>query len=59
LARKLDVEPEDALRAANAKFTRRFHFIEAALRESGRSPETSDLDEMEGLWTEAKVAEKA
>jgi tetrapyrrole methylase family protein/MazG family protein/ATP diphosphatase len=58
LARKLQVDPEDALRAANAKFTRRFHFIEAALRRSGRGPEQSDLNEMEALWGEAKQAER-
>ncbi|MDB5457300.1 MAG: MazG protein, partial [Caulobacter sp.] len=38
LARKLDVEPEDALRATNAKFARRFGFIEAALAQDGRTP---------------------
>lgn len=59
LARKLDIDPEDALRAANAKFIRRFGAIEAALRKQGRSPEQASLDEMEALWTAAKVAEKA
>ena len=58
LARKLDVEPEDALRAANAKFVRRFGFIEAELAKDGRSPEQSTLDEMDRLWDAAKVAEK-
>ncbi len=59
LARKLDVDPEDALRAANAKFTRRFNYIEAELARDGRSPERSDLAEMDGLWNAAKAAEKA
>jgi tetrapyrrole methylase family protein/MazG family protein/ATP diphosphatase len=59
LARKLDVEPEDALRAANAKFARRFKAIEAALSEQGRMPEQATLDEMEALWVQAKAAEKA
>jgi len=59
LARKLDVEPEDALRAANAKFTRRFHHIEARLAEDGRTPAQSDLAEMDGLWDEAKAVERA
>ena len=59
LARKLDVEPEDALRAANAKFVRRFGFIEAELAKDGRAPEQSDLAEMDRLWDAAKVAEKA
>ena len=59
LARKLDLDPEDALRAANAKFIRRFGFIEAALAADGRAPEQSDLEEMEALWQAAKAAEKA
>jgi tetrapyrrole methylase family protein/MazG family protein/ATP diphosphatase len=59
LARDLDVDPEDALRAANAKFTRRFQFIEAALATSGRTPEQSNLEEMEGLWAAAKAEERA
>ena len=59
LARKLDVEPEDALRATNAKFARRFGFIEAHLARDGRTPEQSDLAEMDRLWDAAKAAEKA
>ena len=59
LARKLGVEPEEALRTANAKFVRRFHFIEAELARDGRSPEQSDLAEMDGLWNAAKAAERA
>jgi tetrapyrrole methylase family protein/MazG family protein/ATP diphosphatase len=59
LARKLDVDPEDALRATNAKFTRRFAFIEQRLAERGKTPDQSDLAEMDGLWNEAKSAEKA
>src|ERR1700744_4756638 len=41
LARKLDVDPEDALRACNAKFERRFHHIETALTERGKTPARS------------------
>jgi tetrapyrrole methylase family protein/MazG family protein/ATP diphosphatase len=59
LARKLDVEPEAALRGANAKFVRRFRHIEARLAEQGRTPEASDLPEMDGLWNEAKALERA
>ena len=59
LARKLGVEPEDALRGANAKFVRRFGFIEAELAKDGRSPEQSDLAEMDGLWNAAKAAERS
>jgi ATP diphosphatase len=58
LARKLGVEPEDALRAANAKFVRRFHFIEAELAKAGRSADQSDLAEMDALWDAAKAAER-
>jgi tetrapyrrole methylase family protein/MazG family protein/ATP diphosphatase len=58
IARDLDVDPEEALRGANAKFTRRFEFIEASLREEGRSPSESDLAEMEALWARAKAAER-
>ncbi|CAN5288271.1 nucleoside triphosphate pyrophosphohydrolase [soil metagenome] len=58
LARKLDIEPEDALRAANAKFTRRFGHIEQVLAAEGRSPAESDLSEMDGLWDQAKAIER-
>jgi len=58
LARKLDVEPEDALRATNAKFARRFAHIEKVLAERGSSPEQSTLEEMDALWDEAKALER-
>ena len=58
LARHLDVNPEDALRAANQKFERRFRFIEQALREAGRPIENCPLAELDALWGEAKKAEK-
>jgi ATP diphosphatase len=57
LARKLKVDPEDALRRANAKFTRRFQYIERALAEANRTG-PQPLDDMEALWLEAKRAEK-
>ncbi len=59
LARHLDIDPEDALRAANRKFTRRFGSIESALAEQGRHPKDSTLEEMDALWEAAKRAEKA
>jgi MazG family protein len=58
LARKLDVEPEDALRMTNAKFVRRFHSIEDALRAQGRTPDQSNLEEMDSLWNAAKHKER-
>ena len=59
LARHLGVDAEAALRAANAKFTRRFRSIEAALARDGRRPEDSDLAEMDALWDRAKAGEKS
>jgi MazG family protein len=59
LARILDIDPEDALRAANTKFTRRFNSIEQSLAAQGRTPEQSDLAEMDDLWDAAKAAERA
>ena len=59
LARHLKIDPEAALRAANAKFTRRFRAIEAELAMRGKRPEDSDLAEMDALWNAAKAREKA
>jgi MazG family protein len=59
LARELDVDPEHALRTTNAKFVRRFKYIEAELAARGSSPEASDLAEMDALWDAAKAAERA
>ncbi|MDQ2092562.1 nucleoside triphosphate pyrophosphohydrolase [Rhodalgimonas zhirmunskyi] len=58
LARHLDVDPEAALRAANAKFTRRFERIEALLAARGKTPHMSNLEEMDALWDQAKREEK-
>ena len=57
LARHLKVDPESALRGANAKFERRFAHIEHRLAERGQTPESASLDEMESLWGEAKARE--
>ena len=58
LARTLDVDPEDALRSTNAKFVRRFQHIERRLADTGRTPDQSDLAEMDALWDEAKMLER-
>jgi MazG family protein len=58
VARHLEVDPEAALRAANGKFARRFHAIEAKLAALGRAPAQSTLAEMDALWDEAKAEEK-
>ena len=57
LARHLGADPETVLRATNAKFERRFGWIEHALAAQGRTPQTSDLAEMDALWNAAKAAE--
>ena len=59
LARHLDVDPETALRGANAKFERRFGHIEARLEAEGRRPDGATLAEMEALWIEAKQLERS
>ena len=59
LSRRLSVDPETALRRANAKFERRFRHIEDRLAAAGRSVDDATLNEMEGLWTEAKRGEHA
>ena len=50
LARHLDVDPEAAVRRTNAKVTRRFGFVEDRLAEAGKTPQDSDLAEMDALW---------
>lgn len=59
LARKLDIDPEAALRSTNAKFIRRFNHIERSLEAKHRPLADASLDEMEALWSEAKRAEKS
>lgn len=58
LSRWLGVDPEVALRRTNAKFTRRFNFVEAALNALDKTPSESSLEEMDALWTTAKNAER-
>ena len=57
LARHLGIDPETAMRGTNAKFTRRFHSIEAALAKDGRTPAQSNLAEMDALWNTVKQGE--
>jgi ATP diphosphatase len=59
LARHADADPEAVLRRTNAKFERRFRFIEAQLAAIGRNPAESSLEEMDRLWDAAKAAERA
>lgn len=59
LARFSGVDAEDALRHANAKFTRRFEAVEDGVKASGKGFEHTSLDEMEAFWVAAKKAEKS
>jgi ATP diphosphatase len=58
LARHVGADPESALRGTNAKFERRFGYIEQALEAQGRSLDSASLTEMDALWNEAKHREK-
>jgi len=57
LARHYKVDAEQALRKANAKFRRRFGYLEQKLREQDKPLEAAGLEEMEALWQEAKQRE--
>lgn len=59
LARKLQLDPETALRKANAKFERRFRGVEARLNEQGSSVQEADLEAMEAMWLSVKNEERA
>ena len=54
LARHVGADPDQALRGTNAKFERRFGYIERALESQGRSLESASLAEMDALWNQAK-----
>ena len=58
LARRLDVDPETALRRTNRKFERRFREVENRLAAEDRTPDQASLDDMEKLWVAIKQAEK-
>jgi nucleoside triphosphate diphosphatase len=57
LARHVGADPDLALRGTNAKFERRFGYIERALQQQGRSLQSASLAEMDALWNEAKGEE--
>lgn len=58
VARKLDVNPEEALQGTNRKFIRRFEAMERAVRGTGRDLDQLSLEEMDRLWDAAKAAER-
>ena len=59
IARYLSLDPESALRKTNRKFKRRFQWMEEHLRASGRTPQTTSIDQLESLWQRAKQQEAA
>lgn len=59
LARHLNVEPEPAMQAANLKFERRFRAVETELVRRGLTPQQADLELMDQIWDQVKLAEKA
>jgi len=59
LGRHMGIDPEVCLAKTNRKFTRRFQHVEVALHEQGKKTEESTLDEMDALWNQAKMLEKA
>ncbi|HSQ23403.1 MAG TPA: nucleoside triphosphate pyrophosphohydrolase [Pyrinomonadaceae bacterium] len=54
IARRLNVEPEAALKLSNRKFRKRFGYIEKKLRERDLKFDDTTIEIMEGLWQEAK-----
>ena len=58
LARYLSIDPESALRKTNAKFRRRFQWLEERLQEKGKELSESNLEEMETLWQASKQEER-
>ncbi|HVY50431.1 MAG TPA: nucleoside triphosphate pyrophosphohydrolase [Devosia sp.] len=59
LARHLGVDPEAALRDANAKFTRRFHYVEARAKAEGVRLAEAGLARLDGYWNEIRARDKS
>ena len=58
LARHMQVDPEQALKKSTRKFTQRFEYIEEKVTQSGREVNKCQLEELDSLWNEAKIALK-
>lgn len=56
LARKLDVNPEEALQSTNRKFTQRFETMESEARGAERNLDSYSLEELDAMWDRAKRA---
>ncbi|HTV32114.1 MAG TPA: nucleoside triphosphate pyrophosphohydrolase [Methylocella sp.] len=59
LARHVKADPETAIRQANSKFERRFHYIEVSLAQENKAIDEVGLEEMEALWNQARQIEKS
>lgn len=59
IARKLNVNAEEALQSTNRKFLRRFESMESSVRATERNLDQLTLEELDALWNEAKAAERA
>ena len=59
IARKVNVNAEEALQSTNRKFMSRFEAMEARAREAGRNLDELQLEEMDRLWDDAKIAERS
>jgi uncharacterized protein YabN with tetrapyrrole methylase and pyrophosphatase domain len=57
LCRFLKIDPSTALHGSNAKFTRRFKYVEKRMREAGKIMEAASLEAMENFWNMAKSEE--
>jgi MazG family protein len=58
LARKLNVDPEEAVRFCNRKFESRFQYVRKALDDQQRDMTDASLQELNDLWDQAKIAEQ-
>src|SRR5438105_15801848 len=58
IARKVEVNAEEALQATNRKFVRRFRSMERTVRDNGRNLDQLTLEQMDALWDQAKAAER-
>lgn len=58
-ARFLGIDPETALARSNEKFSRRFRYVESAIKQQGRELKSASLSEMDSLWEEAKKEEES
>ena len=59
LARKIDVDAENALIDATLRFQQRFEVVEDLLAARGKTPKESTLEEMDAIWDQAKATERA